>query len=100
VTDRNGKSRPDISRIPRNGKRMLGLPLVGLHIELEREIRRILPGGEGRPIALSEAIRRMAGEGLELDQIVRILPVIYLANRAAHGLDNDPVAAVRPRSRG
>lgn len=67
-----------------------GLTLISLRIELEREIRRILPDDQGRPIPLSQGISRLVAQGLLRADAARILPVISLANRAAHGLDNDP----------
>lgn len=77
-----------------------GLSLVSLRIQLEREIRRILDDDGARSLPLSEAVRSLAGRGLDPTDVARLLPVINLANRAAHGLDNDPAAAAAAREVG
>lgn len=79
---------------------MPGLALVSLRMELEREIRRILPGDEERPVSLSQAVRRLVGQGLASDQVAQLLPVINIANRAAHGMENDPEAEASARKVG
>lgn len=77
-----------------------GLALVSLRIELEREIRRIMPETAARPISLTQAVRRLVGDGLEAEMAERLLPVINIANRAAHGLENDPDAEASARKVG
>ncbi|WP_156447801.1 PDDEXK nuclease domain-containing protein, partial [Caulobacter sp. CCH5-E12] len=76
------------------------LSLVSLRIELEREVRRLLGSDGERPISLSDGVRRLVGHGLSPKDHARLAPIIALANRAAHGLDNDPAAVASAREVG
>lgn len=77
------------------------LTLVSLRIELEREVRRILPEDRReRPVSLSQSVSRLIELGLSPTDAARLIPVINLANRAAHGLENDPEDVKTARSVG
>jgi predicted nuclease of restriction endonuclease-like (RecB) superfamily len=78
-----------------------GLSLITFRIELEREIRRILPQPDGaRSVSLSESVRQLVDHGLSPQDHARLVPVIALANRAAHGLENDRDAVLAARDVG
>jgi predicted nuclease of restriction endonuclease-like (RecB) superfamily len=72
-------------------KEMPSLPLVGMRIQIEREVRRIL--GDPRPMPLSLALRQLTSHGIDRDQINRVLPALALANSAAHGVDIETSSA-------
>lgn len=78
-----------------------GLSLITFRIELEREIQRILRLPEGaRSVSLAESVRQLVDHGLSAQDHARLVPIIALANRAFHGLDNDYATVLEARAVG